>query len=291
MNNTNQQPAEQGSKAQKRISDLRDIYSKKAENKKAKILLYGEWGTFKSTIATTAPRPILYHGFDPGGEKIKHLQDGHNDGSIIMDTQWQSRVLGDSEDVFSKWNIEYNSLKKDKVFEDVGTFVIDSLTTFQRLVVDASIGSNVKNTQISKKMPIKVPQMRDYGVQDSAMEFAMSDVLDLPCHVIIIAHAEIDEQTDDKGNIIKMAHRPLIIGKKLRGKLPIMFDEIWVSRVRGNKGEVMTQPKGMFHARTRLGSLFPINPAYPNTFPNEFNITRDILVPAGYATKDQIVNI
>lgn len=281
----------QESPAQKRIQELRNIYKDRQASKTVKVLLYGEWGTYKSTLATTMPRPILWHSFDPGGEKIKHVQDGVEDGSIIVDAEWQSRVMNKSDDRFSAWNKEYNALKNTGVFNEVGTYVLDSLTTFQRLVVDASIASNTKNKEVSKKMPIKVPQMRDYGVQDSAMEFALSDMLDLPCHVLIIAHAERDEQTDSKGNISSVEFRPLIIGKKLRGKIPMLFDEIYISRIRGNSGEVLTKPEGMYHARTRIGSLFPIEKKYKNSSPGEFNFTRDILVPAGYATKEQVPEI
>lgn len=287
----NQQNTQKISEAQKKITELRNIYSERTQNKKAKIFLYGEWGTYKSTLASTMPRPILYHSFDPGGEKIKHIQDGVSDGSIIVDNRWQSRNLANSADVFSNWNTEYNKLKVSGIFNEIGTFVVDSLTTFQRLVVDAAVSSNNKNSVISAKMPIKIPQMRDYGVQDSAMEFAVSDILDLPCHVLIIGHSEVHEETDSKGNLLKMEHRPLITGKKLRGKLPLMFDEIYISRIRGNKAEVLTHPQGMYHARTRLGSLFPIEKAYSNNSIGEFNFTRDILVPAGYATETQIPKI
>lgn len=291
--NKNQQSQDKpdNSKAQKRIEELRNIYSTKQDNRKAKILLYGEWGTYKTTIAATAPRPILYHGFDPGGEKVKHIQDGVDDGSIIVDAEWQSRVMNESDTKFSKWNKEYNGLKKDGVFDEIGTYVVDSLTTLQKLVVDASVESNKRNKQISKKMPFKVPQMRDYGVQDSAMEFVLSDILDRPCHVIVIAHAEVNEQANSKGEITKIEHRPLITGKKLRGKLPMLFDEIWVTYLRGSTGKVLTHPKGMYHARTRLGSLFNMPKEFDNGEPGEFNLTRDILVPAGYATRDEIVEI
>jgi len=279
------------SKAQKRIEELRDIYAKTTETKKAKIMLYGEWGSYKSTIAATMPRPILIHSFDPGGDKIKHLQDGVNDGSIIIDNSWQSRTMSNSGDRFGAWNSAYNNLKRIGVFNEIGTFVIDSLTTFQRLVVDAAVEANTKNSYVSKNMPVKVPQMRDYGVQDSAMEFAISDILDLPCHVLVIAHSEVHEDTDNKGNVVGREHRPLITGKKLRAKLPMLFDEIYISRVQGNRSEVLTRPSGMYHSRTRIGSLFNMPGSFQNKEPGEFHLTRDILVPAGYADKSEIVKI
>lgn len=279
------------SPAMKRIADLRKIYDDRQMDKKAKILLYGEWGTYKTTIASTMPRPILMHSFDPGGDKIKHIADGAKDGSIIVDNRWQSRSGEKSGDRFQAWNTEYNSLKTAGVFNEIGTYVLDSFTTFQRLVIDAAIESNDKNVQISRKMPVKVPQMRDYGVQDSAMELALADVLDLPCHVLVIAHAEQNENTNSKGEITSIEYRPLIVGKKLRGKIPLMFDEIYISATMGNKGVVYTNPSGMYHARTRLGSLFPIQKRYDNKEIGDFHLTRDILVPAGYAKKEDIVTI
>lgn len=277
--------------AMKRIAELRQIYSDRRQDKKAKILLYGEWGTYKTTLATTMPRPILIHSFDPGGDKIKHIQDGAQDDSIIVDNRWQSRVLDKPGDRFQQWNNEYNSLKSANVFNEIGTFVLDSFTTFQRLVIDASVESNNKNTKVSDKLPIKVPQMRDYGVQDSAMEFSLSDILDLPCHVLIIAHAEQNENTNSKGEITSIEYRPLIVGKKLRGKIPMLFDEIYITATMGNKGVMYTSPSGMYHARTRLGSLFPIQKRYDNKEIGDLHLTRDILVPAGYASESDIITI
>lgn len=293
----NEQPKKQTinsdpeSPAMKRIAELRNIYTTRNQDKKAKILMYGEWGTYKTTLASTMPRPILMHSFDPGGDKIKHIQDGSNDGSIIVDNKWQSRQMTNSGDVFQAWNQEYNSLKRDGVFEEIGTFVLDSLTMFQRLVIDASIESNNKNREVSKKMPIKIPQMRDYGVQDSAMELALADILDLPCHVLVIGHAEQHENTNSKGEVTGVEYRPLITGKKLRGKIPMLFDEIYITATLGNKGVMYTQPQGMYHARSRLGSLFPIERRYDNKDIGDLHLTRDILVPAGYAEPEEVIPI
>lgn len=285
INNDSESPA------MKRIVELRKIYDERQQDKKAKILMYGEWGTYKTTLATTMPRPILMHSFDPGGDKIKHIQDGVRDGSIIVDNKWQSRTMTESGDLFQKWNNEYSQLKNDKVFDEIGTFVLDSLTTLQRLVVDASVESNTKNRIVSSKMPVKVPQMRDYGVQDSAMEFVLADILSLPCHVLIIGHAEQNENTNSKGEITSIEYRPLIVGKKLRGKIPLLFDEIYITATQGNKGVMYTQPSGMYHARSRLGSLFPIQKKYDNKEIGDLHLTRDILVPAGYAKPEEIIQV
>lgn len=272
--------------AMKKIEELRQAYSTKDDAKLFRGMLYGKFGTYKTTIASTMPRPILFHGFDPGGEEIKHMQEGIKDGSIIADTQFAHRSIADAGNVFKEWNKEYEALKRRDIFSFVNSFVVDSFTSLQKLVIDATMESNPKNTNISDKMPFKVPHQRDYGVQDSAMEFIISDFLDLPCHVLVIAHAE--EGTDDNEMVY---HQPMITGKKLRAKIPNLFNEIYVTRKLGSKGRVYTDDKGMYEAKSRLRPIYGIEDEFKNSYPGEFNITRDILVPAGYATEDTIVDI
>ncbi len=214
------------------------------------------------------------------------MQDGIADGSIIADTQFAHRNISEAGDVFKKWNNEYSALKRMGVFNEVKSFVVDSFTSLQKLVIDATIESNPKNDMISSKMPFKVPHQRDYGVQDSAMEFVISDFLDLPCHVLVIAHAE--EGVDDNDMTY---HQPMITGKKLRAKIPNLFNEIYVTRKIGSKGRVYTEDKGMYEAKSRLRPIHGIPEEFSNTYPGEFNITRDILIPAGYASEDEFVDI
>jgi len=273
----------------KRIDELRDIYSKsRDEEKLAKILFYGSWGTYKTSYAMSMPRDILLMSFDPGGEKIFHVQKGVDDGSIVVDNRWASRTMEDSKEKFKGWNDEYNKMKQQGVFEEVNTLVIDSLTTFQRFVIDATIESNNKNKKMSKYMPFKVPQMRDYNVQHSAIEFIVSDMLDLPCHVVIIAHSE--EGQDDDTNLFYC--RPLIIGAKLRERLPMLFDEIYISRQKGNSTELLTAPKNVYKARSRLRKLSKgIEDSYKLDEPSSFSFSRDILLPAGYCTEEEVVTL
>lgn len=277
------------SEGKKRIDELRSIYKKDREEEKyAKILFYGPWGTYKTSYACSMPRDILFMTFDPGGEKVFHVQKGVEDGSIIPMTKYASRTMEGSEKKFRDWNKEYNSMKADGVFEEVETLVIDSLTTFQRFVIDATMEDNKKNKEVGKHMPFKVPQMRDYNVQHAAIEFVVSDMLDLPCNVVIIAHSE--EGQDSETNLFYCY--PLIIGAKLRDRLPMLFDEIYITNQKGSSVELLTAPKGYRKARSRLRKLHArIDDSYKLEDPSSFSFSRDILHPAGYCTQEEIVNL
>lgn len=272
----------------KKLQELQQIYSGDVQNKLLKSMFYGGWGTWKTTLAATMPRPILFQSFDPGGDKVYHIQEGVKDGSIIVDKRFQERNWEDSENRFREWNDDYKKMKQDGVFENIGTYVLDSLTTFQRFVVDASIDGNVKNQRISKNMPVKVPQMRDYNVQGAAIEYAISDMLELPCHVMIIAHSE--EDTDEDSGVRYC--QPLIIGKKLRKQLPVLFDEIYIS-VETRKGiELLTKPKNYYKAKSRIAKFSPkIFDAYAVEEPKDFSFSRDILYHAGFCNEDEIVEL
>lgn len=251
-------------------------------------MFYGDWGTWKTTLASTMPRPILMQTFDPGGDKIFHVQKGVEKDEIIVDKRFQEREFMNSEQRFKEWNTDYRKMKNEGVFDQIGTYVLDSLTTFQRFVIDATIAGNKKNKKISKYMPVKVPQMRDYNVQHAAIEYAISDMLELPCHVMIIAHAE--EGRDDDSNLSYC--RPLITGAKLRSQLPMLFDEIYIS-VDERKGvELLTSPKNYYKARSRINKFSPkIKDSYLIKNPEDFSFSRDILFPAGYCSEDEIVTL
>lgn len=272
----------------KKLDELRAIYDSDEQTKLLKSLFYGGWGTWKTTLATTMPRPILFQTFDPGGDKVFHVQKGVEDGSIIVDKRFQERTWENSENRFREWNDDYKKMKQNGVFENIGTYVLDSLTTFQRFVVDASIDGNTKNQRISKNMPVKVPQMRDYNVQGAAIEYAISDMLELPCHVMIIAHSEEDIDEDSGVRYCQ----PLIIGKKLRKQLPVLFDEIYIS-IEDRKGvQLLTKPKNYYKAKSRIAKFSPkIFDAYKIEEPKDFSFSRDILYHAGFCDEDEIVEL
>lgn len=272
----------------RKISELKDLYSEDIANKKIKAMLYGGWGTWKSTLAATMPRPILFQTFDPGGDKIYHIQKGVDDGDIIVDKRFQERNWEDSENRFREWNNDYKKMKQEGVFENINTYVLDSLTTFQRFVIDASIDGNVKNSNVSKNMPVKIPQMRDYNVQGAAIEYAISDMLELPCHVLIIAHSEEDRDEDTE----MMYCQPLITGKKLRNRLPVLFDEIYISTETRKGIQLLTKPKNYYKAKSRIAKFSPkIFDAYAVEDPKDFSFSRDILYHAGYCEEDEIVEL
>lgn len=272
----------------KTISELKQIYAEDNQTDLLKCMLYGGWGTWKTTLAATMPRPILFQTFDPGGDKVFHIQKGVEDGSIIVDKRFQERNWEDSENRFREWNDDYKKMKQDGVFDGIKTYILDSLTTFQRFVIDASIDGNNKNVRVSKNMPVKIPQMRDYNVQGAAIEYAISDMLELPCHVVIIAHSEEDRDDDTD---LKYC-QPLITGKKLRNRLPVLFDEIYITTEQRKGVHLLTKPKNYYKAKSRVAKLSPkIFDAYAIEDPKDFSFSRDILRHAGFCTEEEIVEL
>jgi hypothetical protein len=113
-------------------------------------------------------------------------------------------------------------------------------------------------------------------------------MLDLPCHVVIIAHSE--EGQDDDSNLFYC--RPLIIGIKLRERLPMLFDEIYITKQKGSSMELLTAPKGIHKARSRLRKLSPeIQDKYDLSNITDFSFSKDILLPSGYCTKEEVVTL
>jgi hypothetical protein len=125
---------------------LRELYQQDKNQQTFNCLVLGEMGTGKTHMLKTARRPIHVDSFDPGG--TKHLQKEIAEGWIIVDTRYEA------EDVFKPfaydlWLKEMERRKNMGYFEALGTYALDSLSTFQEAVMNRVL----KNAGIPAKAP------------------------------------------------------------------------------------------------------------------------------------------
>jgi hypothetical protein len=198
-------------------------------------------GTGKTWLLKTCRRPILIHSFDPGGTKT--LRKEIDEGWIIADTRFEKEDPKNPTAIV-KWDKEYDELKRSGFFNHMGTYSIDSATTWAQSIM----------YEILKKdgRPGGTPYENNWLPQMTVIENAMRDFTTLPCDCILTCH--LDVQKDQVRG--KVMATPMLTGK-LRIRVPALFDEVYVMMAKETSGDVkyslLTRNDGLFEARSRLG--------------------------------------
>ena len=237
------------------------------------VLLIGDWGTGKTTAASTAPKPVLYLDVDnklhrmanmqallKGGALIQwpiaeplsryglsrlaitKVEEGRGKGGVVQRPEGYIKLCGMIE-----------RLEKDKCIVDgkkIETVVLDSYT---------SANEHIKRLILAVNQAITMSQPL-WGALLTNFEELNNTLLRLPCNVIMICHEKISK--DELSGAI--TYRPLIDGA-MSHKIGKDFEEVYYMDkvVRGNdvKYEMMTVGNSMKSCRTSriLPSRVPPN--------------------------------
>lgn len=242
--------------ARKEIEELRQLYAARQSSRLLSILIIGGSGTGKTTLACSGRRPVHIDSFDPDG--TVSVRRGIEEGWIIADTRFED---GD----FYLWDEVIHKRIKSGYFNNIGTYVLDSFTTFS----DAVMGIVLRGlTRKADRAPggrggapihteyLKIPQENDWPLQMNICMNALNGdkgILRLPCDVIVIGHLE--DRKNKNGNVIA---KGLYCTGKLLTRIPRLFQELYICGVeetsKGLAYYVQTQPEGLVEARTRLGA-------------------------------------
>lgn len=235
--------------------------------KKTNIIIIGSYRTGKTRCAIeTSPTPVLAHSFDPTGfDTVRHLHDGKN---YILDTQFESDNPHEPT-TFRKWDEVYHQMKKDGVFNHIGTFVLDSLTTW----CDAAMNVVLDRAGRPGQAPVSTDwKKNDWSDQKTIVFNSIQDILSLPCNVIMTAHP-----TTYQDKVTGATHSAPMLTGNLKDKVPLLFSFIFYALTRqdstGIKYELLTQPDGQYKAGARLPSGKSLD-KYEE--PNITNILRNV---------------
>jgi len=259
------------------LEAIKSYYAGDKLQKRFSALITGETNAGKSFILRTARLPIHIDSFDPGGTKcLTHdpknpksnkyaclCTPDNPEGQIIADTQWEDDDPF-NPDKFDKWMKAIERRFLLKYFDNFGTYVIDSATTW---------GDAVMRFGMKKKNKAgEVPNMRhDYMPQKIHMENYIKKLMRIPCDFIVTGHLReikklirIDSKTGISTEEIK--YRFYTTGQALI-TIPLLFDEIYVIVGKegrdGPKREMLVDSLGTYVARSRLkgnGKLSAIEP-------------------------------
>lgn len=248
---------------------LQKMYAQSAQQDAFRALIYGPMGSGKTNVLRTCRLPVLVHSFDPGGTKT--IRDEIKDGKIFADTRYEVEDAKNPT-AFKAWDAEYHRLKQGGIFNQVGTFALDSATTWSQAAMNVTlkVAGRAGGT----------PQQNDYLPTMVMLEAAIKDMCGLPCDIVLIAHEDVDK--DEATG--RMMVGPGFIGK-LKQRIPILFDEIYCATTKevptGVNYTFLTRSTGLYKARTRLGKggLF-------DTY--ERQDIKYLLNKAGYNTSDKL---
>lgn len=129
-----------------------------------KMMIYGQAGTGKTTVALSAPKPLLLD-FDNG---VKRVNMAHLDGiDIVQVSSWQ----------------------------DVQQVLQEDLSTYQTIVVD-TIGK-MMDFIITYKCGTRQPQIRDWGGINAEFSWMTRTLSSLNKNVVFVAHRDTRKDGDD----------------------------------------------------------------------------------------------
>jgi len=201
-------------------------------------IVYGALGTGKTMLLRTCRKPVHVDSFDPGGTKVLAEEP-----EIYKDTRFE--VEDPSNPTIAKlWDAEFHRRKRMGWFDKIGTYAIDSATTWSQVLMNEVMRKAGRSGG--------TPFQQDWLPQMTMIENAMRAFTSLPCDCILIGHDDADKDEGTGRMFIS-----LMITGKLKRRVPLLFDEIYCAQTKetskGIEYQLLTRSTGLYQARTRLG--------------------------------------
>lgn len=240
----------------KELERVKNYYNQDPLQKRFSAIICGNIGVGKSYLISTARKPIFIDSFDPGGSKC--LEPWIKKGDIIVDTTYE-REDPYNPTAYREWMKNTELRIQTGFYEQFGTYVLDSLSTFGDAVMNY-IMLNAKGGSRAGETPM---HRRDYNPQKTEIVNRIKRLMSLPCDFFLTSHLKESEDTigyDKEGQPIKTEkYRMSITGNAIL-TIPLQFDEIYVllgkSGAPGTKvkRELLLDAQGKYIARSRLRS-------------------------------------
>jgi hypothetical protein len=241
---------------QAEIKKVQTFYANDTKQKGFNALFTGEMGTGKTFILRTARLPVWIDSFDPGGSVC--LEDEINQGKIIADTQYESDDPY-KPSAFKKWKKNFDERYKSDFFNHIGTYCIDSSTSFSQAVMDWQLHGGDK-VDLQKSRAGEAPKFtKDYTPQKIEMQNRLRRILSLPCDFILTAHLRTIEKKigtkKDGEDLIDTKYRYMAVGQAA-AFIPTLFNEVYVfqavERPHRVERRLLLDSTGEYLARSRM---------------------------------------
>lgn len=244
-----------------KIAEMEKMYEEQATPTHAKFLVYGRSGCGKSHLISTCPGPILVHSFDPGGantlRKLMQRKLIPPSRKIIIDDRYENEVaqklptdkivttVHDKPYAYKLWEKEFNELISLKMFERLGTYILDSGTKWMQAMLNEVLQQ--------EKRKFGECQLGDYRKLGFFVRDALAEITSIPCNVVITGH--LDSFQDDADG--KTYFSLMTAGKQAKFDIPASIDEVYFMEAKESGGkvvrELLTEISGKHECRSRLG--------------------------------------
>jgi len=226
---------------------------------KMKLLIYGQSGAGKTVFSTGAPKPLVLD-FDGKVSSAASFYSARSPERLKEISYENLTDVPGQERPFRRFKKILQGLQKEAAEGRLKheTIVLDSLTLF----LDAFM-SDIMAENPGVKRPNNVPALQDYQILNIQFKDVMSQLLSLPCHIIVVGHIT-SETNQETGRIF---WKPLVPGK-LADRLPQIFTEVYRAYVVHQNGQqeyrCQTSSDGEYVCRTQI-------PGLPQHIPNDFS--------------------
>ena len=192
------------------------------------MLLWGAAGCGKTTLAATSPGKKLFIQFDPGGSKVI----ANRNDSIVLDLSDQPPAITDRLKSENPLGIE-----KFITENNIGTVVVDSLTTLSRLALENGIRLGAYKGSSIEAPGLQAYQHRNNQVLEIVKQL-MRSTGKLRVNIVFIAHEDKPE-VNDAGVVLYIT---LMLGGALPEYSAINIDEVWWMQDAGKERRIAIRP-------------------------------------------------
>jgi len=217
---------------------------------KIKLMIYGSSGSGKTVAAVTFPKPLHVCDFD-GKVKSAAAYWLDKEPAMIEGVTFENYRQSEDRRVIAEFNTWLRTMREFSE-EDFPykTIVVDSLTTLAEALLREIIR---ENPQTNRTFP-DVPAMQDYLVNKTRFTQIITNILALPCNVVVVAHVSLDKD-EVTGEMMKS---PLLSGK-LASIIPVLFDELYHAYTLKKDDRLLyvaqTRPDNGYIARTQIPGM------------------------------------
>jgi hypothetical protein len=215
------------------------------------LLIWGNSGCGKTTLAATAPGEKAYIQFDPQGVASLANRTDYHYMDLSGTTANTALVQFDNADPFGM----YAFIKSHPAIE---TVVVDSLTALS----DTALAFAV--TRAGGKSNIYVPGRQGYGTRNNVMRRIVSVFMQmcvaLNKHLVVITHEGTPEQDGDDGPVTAIT---MALSNTLANSVSLRFNEVWYMRDAAMERTLYVRPWGVY--RPMKSRMFDVRSA--SSFP------------------------